>query len=153
MGKTKIEDIVEEIARPITERLGVELIDVEYKKEGSSFVLRIIIDKPGGVMIEDCEAVSRELDLKLDEVDPIENSYSLEVQSPGERILRRDREFEYFNGRDVEVKLYEALDKRKSFEGKLLGLSDGNVCIMLENGERKEFPRNKVSGVKLRIIF
>lgn len=153
MGKAKIEDIVCEIARPVTDSLGLKLIDVEYKKEGNSYVLRVIIDKPGGVMIDDCEDVSHMLGVKLDEMDPIENSYSLEVQSPGERILRHDWEFEYFSGRDVEVKLYEAQDKKKVFKGKLQGLKDKSIYIILEDGTMKEFKRDKVSSVRLRIIF
>lgn len=153
MVKRKVEDIVEEICQPIVDNLKLVLIDVEYKKEGSSYILRIIIDKPEGVDIDDCENVSRLLDEKLDELDPIEHAYNLEVQSPGERNLKRDREFEYFKERDVEVKLYETQDGRKVFEGKLLGLFDGLVRILSENGEEKVFPRAKISSVKLKINF
>lgn len=153
MAKRKVEDIVEEVCLPITERLGLELIDVEYKKEGNNYVLRVVIDKPEGIDIDDCESVSRELDKKLDELDPIENSYNLEVQSPGERILKKDREYEYFKGRDVEIKLYEAVEGVKVFEGKLLGLDSGIISIMQKNGEVKRFLKGKAASVKLSINF
>lgn len=153
MAKKRAEDIVEEVAAPVAESMGLTLVDVEYKKEGPSYVLRLIIDKPEGITIEDCESLSRALDEKLDEMDPIENSYSLEVQSPGERRLKRDREFDYFKGRDVEVKLFEGLEGKKTYEGKLIGLKDNRVCITQENGTVKEFDREKVASVKLSITF
>lgn len=153
MAKKRVEDIVEEAAAPIAESLGLTVVDVEYKKEGPSYVLRVIIDKPEGITIDDCENLSRTLSEKLDTLDPIENSYSLEVQSPGERKLKKDREFEYFKGRDVEVKLFEAVDGRKAFEGKLMGLKDNAVGITMESGLVKEFNRDKVASVKLSITF
>lgn len=153
MTKKKVEEIVKEICEPITERLGLYLIDIEYKKEGNNYVLRVIVDKPQGIIIEDCENVSRELDEKLDELDPIENGYTLEVQSPGERSLRKDEEFEYFKGRDVEVKLYEALEGKKIYEGELTGLLENNIKILQENGEERSFPRNRVANVKLKIYI
>lgn len=153
MAKMKIEDKVEEICQPIVDSLGLSLIDVEYKKEGSNYILRVIIDKPEGVNIDDCESVSRRLDEKLDEIDPIEQSYSLEVQSPGERNLKKDKEFEYFRGRDVEIKLYEPIDSRKLFEGKLIGLDNGMIRILQENGEEKSINRERTASVKLKINF
>ncbi len=147
MAKRKVEEVVEEMVRPITEALSLELIDVEYKKEGKNYVLRIIIDKPNGITIDDCENVSREVDQKLDELDPIENSYNLEVQSPGEMSLKKDREFEYFKGREVEVKLYEAI------EGVLLGLFDGIVKIKSLSGDVLEFSKECTANVKLKIRF
>lgn len=153
MAKKKVEETVEEICRPITEKLGLQLIDIEYKKEGNNYVLRAVIDKPDGIVIDDCENVSRELEDKLDEIDPIPYGYNLEVQSPGERILKKDREYEYFKGRNVEVKLYEAEDGKKVFEGVLCGKEDNMVKIEVENGELKEFPVDKVANVRLKIKF
>lgn len=153
MGKKNIEETVEKLCKPITDKYNLELIDVEYKKEGPGYVLRATIDKPSGVTIDDCEAVSRELSDKLDEVDPIEGEYNLEVQSPGERNLRKDKEYNYFKGRDVEVKFYQEQDGRKTIEGKLEGLENGLIKIILENGEMKEYPKEKVANVKLKINF
>lgn len=153
MTKKRIDETVEEICRPITDRLGLNLIDIEYKKEGKDYVLRAIIDKADGIVIEDCENVSRELSDKLDEIDPIEGGYLLEVQSPGERSLKKDREFDYFRDRSVEVKLYEAVDGKKVFEGRLLGLEDNKVKLMSDNNSELEFPKDKVANVKLKINF
>lgn len=153
MAVNKVEEAVFNISRPIAENLGLELIDVEYKKEGSSYILRVIIDKPDGVDIEDCENLSRELDVKLDETDPIEHSYNLEVQSPGERSLKREREYEYFSGREVEVKLYEAQNGKKVVGGTLIGMDNGMINILQEDGEEKHFPKEKVANVKLKINF
>lgn len=153
MAKRKVEEVVEEMVRPITQNLSIELIDVEYKKEGKNYVLRIIIDKPNGITIDDCENVSREVDQKLDELDPIDNGYNLEVQSPGERSLKKDREFEYFKGREVEIKLYNAIDGKKTFEGILLGLFDGIVKIESFDGGVLEFAKEHTANVKLKIRF
>lgn len=153
MVKKKIEDTVEEICEPITIELGLKLIDVEYKKEGSNYVLRIIIDKPNGITIQDCENVSIQLSNRLDEIDPIDSSYSLEVQSPGERSLKKEGEYEYFKGRAVEVKLYEPIEGKKTFEGQLLGIENNILIIKLESEDIKEFNREKVANVKLKIIF
>lgn len=149
---TKITEVVKGLCTPIADELGVELIDVEYKKEGGSYVLRIIIDKPGGVLIEDCENISSLLSDKLDESDPIAGSYTLEVQSPGERSLKNDWELNYFKGRDVEIKLYKPESSRKIFEGELLGIEDDNIRF-ISDGETREFPRDKVANVKLKIRF
>lgn len=153
MAKRRIEEVVEEICQPITALLGLELIDVEYKKEGNNYILRVIVDKPEGIVISDCENVSRELDKKLDEIEPIESSYNLEVQSPGERSLKREKEYEYFKGREVEVKLYEALEGKKLYEGELLGLDGGIIKIILKDGEEKAFTKEKIANVKLKINF
>lgn len=153
MASVKIESIVEEICMPITDKYGLNLIDVEFKREGSNHILRITIDKSEGVDIEDCENVSRELSVKLDEVDPIEQSYTMEVQSPGERVLKKDSEYEFFTGRDVDLKLFQAVDGKKLYSGTLLGLEDGIILIELEDGTVKKFEKSKVSTTRLKIIF
>ncbi|MDI6618260.1 MAG: ribosome maturation factor RimP [Clostridiales bacterium] len=152
MIRKKMDRYIEDIVKPITDKLGIVLIDVEYKKEGNNYVLRLVIDSKNGVTIDDCENVSKLVSDKLDEDDPIENSYSLEVQSPGERVLKSDREFDYFKGRNVEVKLYEQMQGKKIFDGKLIGLE--NDLIKIEDHDKiYEFQKNKVSSVRLKIIF
>jgi len=153
MVKKKAEEIVGEICSPIAECLGLSLIDVEYKKEGTNYVLRVIIDKPEGIVIEDCENLSRELSVKLDEVDPIPNTYNLEVQSPGERVLKKDNEFKYFEGRDVEVKLYEEKEGKRTDVGILKGVENGVLSIIKDAGEVVEFEMDKVASVRLKINF
>lgn len=149
---SKITETVWELARPVVEKHGCALWDVEYVKEAGTWYLRIYIDKQDGVSINDCEAVSRELDTLLDEADPIPDSYVFEVSSAGaERELKRPGDFERFIGETVEVKLYKGVDGRKSFIGTLLGYDHGDVTISLAGLERK-FEKGQVAQVRLRII-
>lgn len=148
MGKKSVSERVEEIAAPVVEELGYELVDVEYLKEGQNWYLRLYIDKDGGVTIDDCEAVSGVMNTKLDEADFIPNSYFFEVSSPGlERPLKKDKEFEKYKGETVEVKLYNPIEKKNIFEGILVGLIDGMIVIEKKEGQLS-FPRNEVAIVK-----
>lgn len=153
MAKKKIEEIIAEIARPITDNLSYELVDVEFLKEGANWYLRVYIDKDGGVTLDDCQLVSHQLSDKLDEIDPITQSYFLEVSSPGlDRPLKKEKDFEKFKGELVEVKLFEGINGRKLFEGKLKGLTDGNIIIE-DNGQELKFEQTKVAVVRRVIIF
>jgi len=153
MVKKKIEDIVAEIAGPIVERHSFELVDVEFLKEGTNWYLRIYIDKPGGITIDDCQIVSEEISDILDEKDPIEQSYFLEVSSPGlDRPLKKDSDFEKFKGELVEVKVYKPIDGRKIFEGELVGLIDGKIVIKIDD-RNVEFERAQVALVRRVIKF
>ena len=112
----KVTETVAALAAPYVEAAGCSLWDVEYVKEAGEWFLRVYIDKEGGVSIEDCEAVSRPLSDKLDEVDPIEGSYTFEVSSAGaDRVLRTPEHFARWMGAEVEVKLYRPRDGRKKF--------------------------------------
>ena len=125
-----IPERVKQIAEPKAEELGLELIDCEYKKEGGRRVLRLYIDKKGGVGLDDCEAVSRSVEPVLDSEDFIDEAYTFEVSSPGlDRPLKTDRDFVRYEGEDVEVGLYAAIDGKKKFTGKLIGRKDGVVSI------------------------
>ena len=150
---SKITDIVTALAEPVVASCGCELWDVEYLKEGGTWFLRVYIDKPGGVSIDDCEAVSRALDPVLDEKDPIEQSYTFEVSSAGaERSLKRPSDFERFLGSLVEVRLYTAVDGAKQAVGHLKGYENGDVTVEV-NGQDKTFEKSKVASVRLRIEF
>ena len=148
----KIIDAVTAIAGPIAEKHGCELWDVEYVKESGVWFLRVYIDRPDGVSITHCEAVSRELDQILDEQeDLISGSYTFEVSSAGaERRLRRQPDFERFIGHLVEVKLYKAHSGQKAFLGKLTGWINGDVELDI-SGERRRFEKSEIAGVRLRI--
>ena len=112
----KITDVVWQFSEPIVKAHGCSLWDVEYVREGGAWFLRLYIDKPGGVNIDDCEAISRAVDPILDEKDPIPDSYSFEVCSAGlERALKRPRDFEQFMGSRVCVRLYKPVDGAKEF--------------------------------------
>lgn len=155
MKKEGIVETVRALALPVVEGYGLTLWDVEYVKEGSEWYLRIVIDKPEGVTIEDCEAVHLAIDPLLDEADPIEDSYHLEVSSPGlERTLTERFHFEACRGEEVEVRLYAPQDGSKSYIGELLGLTeDGSVVLKLPDGSEKRFLRESVASVKTRASF
>ncbi len=153
MAKKRVEEIVEELAQPIVEALSFELVDVEFIKEGSYWYLRVYIDKPGGIGIDDCQAVSEQLSDILDEKDPIKQSYILEVSSPGERPLKRERDYVRFRGEAVEVKLYQPLNGKKVYEGELLGLVEDKVEIKMDDGTLMSFDRKDTALVRRIIKF
>jgi ribosome maturation factor RimP len=125
---TKVTDKVQALLTPECEKLGYELVDVEFTKQGNKYLLRLSIDKPGGINIEDCELVSRTLDPILDEHDPIPSSYYLEVSSPGlDRPLKKESDYIRFSGSLIEVKTYNAINGKRKFIGKLLGYDAGFV--------------------------
>lgn len=128
-----------ELCEPIVEGLGLKLWDVRYVKEGADWFLRVYIDKPEGVDITDCEKVSRAINDPLDELDPIENAYCLEVCSPGiERELVRDEHFEQFIGADIMVKMLRPIEGiGREFAGVLTAYEDGMVTITDHSGENE----------------
>lgn len=154
MVKRRIEDIVTELVIPIVDTLSFELVDVEFLKEGANWYLRVYIDKPGGIAIDDCQAVSEKLSDQLDETDPIKQSYILEVSSPGlERPLKKDSDFKRFKGEEVEVKLFQSYNGKKTYEGILLGLIDNKISIKQANGEELEFNRDDTAMVRRVLKF
>lgn len=145
--------LAEELATPIVEEKGFELVDCEFVKEGPNRYLRLYIDKEGGITIDDCEVVSRYLDEKLDD-DITEEPYILEVSSPGiDRVLKREHEYVKYKGRLVDVKLFKAVDGVKELRGSLVGLVDGNVVITDENGEEMAFPLKEVASTRLAVVM
>lgn len=151
--KINIAQVIAELAKPIVEDLNYELVDVEFVKEGANWYLRIYIDKSGGIGIDDCQTVSERISNILDEKDPIEQSYYLEVSSPGlERPLKTERDFIKYKGELVEIKVFQPIDGKKLFEGELVGLIDGNIVIN-QDGNSLEFEKNKVAIVKRAVKF
>jgi ribosome maturation factor RimP len=155
--KERVTEIVEQLALPIAEASGVELVDVEYKKEGSHWYLRVYIDKPGGVDIDDCSRFSEALSERLDETDPIPGTYFLEVSSPGaERPLKKPADFERAVGRFVRVSLYEPVDGQKVHEG-LLVRYDASGLALEQNVKGRvrlvEIPLDKVASARLAVQF
>ncbi len=130
---------VRELCEPIVKDFGLSLWDVRYEKEGADWYLRIFIDKEDGVDITDCEKVSRAINTPLDELDPIENAYCLEVCSPGiERELVRDEHFMQFIGADIMVRMRRPIEGiGKDFCGVLKGYDDGMVTIADHSGENE----------------
>jgi ribosome maturation factor RimP len=149
MARKNIVEVVTDIAQPVVDEAGFELVDVEFVKEGSNWFLRIFIDKPGGITIDDCQIVSERLSDKLDKADPIKQSYFLEVSSPGlDRPLKNDRDFERYKGELVELKVYRPINGNKEFEGILDGLYDGKIYITDDKGCRLGFDRDSVAVVR-----
>lgn len=147
----KITDVVSDLARPIAEKLGLEIWDVEYVKEAGEWFLRVYIDKSGGVSIEDCESVSRELDPILDESDPIPGSYTFEVSSAGaERVLKRPSDFSRFMGSLVAIKLYSARDGRKEYKGTMAEYQNGDIRLDID-GREVLFEKKEIALVRLSI--
>ena len=131
-----------------------ELCDIEFVKEGPNWYLRIFADKEGGIAIDDCETISRTVEGILDQKDPIEQAYILEVSSPGiDRPLKKEGDFEKYAGRIVDVKLYKPRDGGKEFQGKLLGLKGDEITIEDEAGEEIIFNRANVAICRLAVIF
>ncbi|QUH20797.1 ribosome maturation factor RimP [Alkaliphilus sp. B6464] len=154
MAKNRVEKIAEKLVIPIIENEEFELADVEYKKEGSNWYLRIYIDKPGGITLDDCQKVSEQLSDELDREDPIKENYFLEVSSPGlDRPLKKEADFIRFKGEIVEVKLYEPLNGNKIIEGELVGLENNIIKVNVANVGLVELPRDKVALTRLAIKF
>ncbi len=148
-----IASTVHTLISPTADGLGYQLWDVEYVKEGAEMILRITIDKDGGISIDDCEKMHRAIDPILDEADPIECSYRLEVSSPGvERVLKTDAHIDACLGYKVEVKLFAPLeDGRKTLTGKLLGHNDDGIGLELEGEGDVTVPRSAVA--KMQTVF
>ena len=145
----KVTELVAALAAPIAEQNGCTLWDVEYVREAGQWFLRVYIDKPEGISINDCEAVSRPLSDALDEADPIEGSYTFEVSSAGaDRVLKKPEHFARFQGSEVEVRLYRARDGRKDFVGLLQSWQDGDVVLEV-GGQPMSFEKKEVAQVRL----
>lgn len=154
MGKNALyEQKCEELLAPIVAKNNVEIYDVEFVKEGSDYYLRAYIDKEGGVNIDDCENVSRALSDALDEHDFIDESYILEVSSPGlGRALKKDKHLEKSIGEEVELKLYKPIDKAKEFAGVLESFDEKTVTLDIE-GTKKTFTRSDIALLRLALDF
>ena len=151
--KEEYEQKAEALLSPIVESNGFELVDVEYVKEAGNWYLRGYIDKPGGITVNDCETVSRAFSDRLDEDDFIEDSYILEVSSPGlGRPLKKERDFERSLGEEVEIRLYKALNKQKEFTGILKAYDKETVTIETAEGELV-FDRPDIALIRLAFDF
>ncbi len=150
----KIKQICEEKLRPVIEEMGYELVEVSYEKENGGMSLIFIIDKDGGVTVDDCEVVNKKIDPILDELNPTDDKpYTLVVSSPGlDRPLKTDRDLSRNLGKDVDVTLFSKLDGKKLFTGALESFDE--KAIVLDLGKEKiSLDRNKIASIKLVIKF
>ncbi|MGE5676764.1 MAG: ribosome maturation factor RimP [Pseudomonadota bacterium] len=153
MAKRKVEDIAYDLAKPITDRYNFEIVEVEYKKEGADWYLRLYIDKEGGITVDDCQTVSEEMSDLLDEADPIEHAYIFEVSSPGiDRPLKTDRDYEKNNGKLIEIKLFSPINGKKVFEGILKGHTAEKVEIEAE-GVALQIEKSAIALIRPAIKF
>ncbi|HBE05312.1 MAG TPA: ribosome maturation factor RimP [Firmicutes bacterium] len=149
----KLFDALEPIASKIAEQQGLELVDIEMVRSGSDRILRVSIDKPGGVGLTDCEKFSEPFGNELDVIDPIKERYYLEVSSPGpERPLRKDSDFTRFAGSEVEIRLKEVLEGKRVIKGRLAGLENQDLVIVID-GVQQVIPRILVTQAKLKPDF
>ena len=143
----------EALLLPIVEQFGFELVDVEYVKEGGTWYLRGYVDKPGGITINDCEAVSRQFSDRMDEEDLIPDIYVIEISSPGlDRPLKKPKDFERSIGKEVEIRTYRPVDHCKEFVGTLISYDDDTVTVETE-GQNRVFERKDIALVRLYIEF
>lgn len=139
---------------PLLEQHQFELVDVEYVKEAGTWYLRAYIDKEGGITVDDCEIISRRLSDWLDQEDFIEDSYIMEVSSPGlGRPLKKDKDFERSLGEEVEIRLYKPRNKQKEFTGFLKAYDENTVTIEMEDGSEEVFDRPEIALIRLAFDF
>lgn len=151
MQNRTVNDQARDLALPLCKELSLKLWDVEFKKEGGTWFLRLLIDKEGGVGIDDCERFSREIEPLLDQADFIENSYCLEVSSPGiDRVLKNPEHFELYMGHRVEVKFFKPQNGEKVIDG-ILSSFDGLDVTIERTGEKITFPLSHAAYVRLYV--
>lgn len=144
----------EELITPILERMNFELVDVEFVKEGGIWYLRAYIDKEGGITINDCEAVAREMNEILDREDYVEESYTFEVSSPGlGRPLKKEKDYVRSMGKELEIRTYRAISREKEFYGILKAYDDNTVTIETEDGEERIFEKKDIALIRLAFDF
>ncbi|HDD44520.1 MAG TPA: ribosome maturation factor RimP [Candidatus Desulfofervidus auxilii] len=145
----KVISIVEKLVTPIVESEGLELVDIEFQREGRGWVLRVYIDKAGGVTLNDCTIVSQQLSALLDIEDPIDTAYTLEVSSPGlTRPLKKEEDYKKYEGHLVQIKTYQSINGQKIFRGTLLGIEEGIVKVEIK-GKIYEIPLDSIAKANL----
>lgn len=139
-----------EIAEPLAKELGLTIWDIRFLKEGASWYLRVFIDKPEGVSVDDCVNMSHALDKPLDEADPIDKSYYLEVSSPGlERELTRDEHFTKMIGRNIKLRLIRPVENCRDFSGVLTAYEDGELTVQLDEEIEMNVQKKETSWIRL----
>lgn len=142
----------EQLVTPILEKYGFELYDVEYVKEGGNNYLRVYIDKPGGIAVNDCETVAREMNPILDEKDFIPDSYVFEVSSPGlGRALKKEKHLLKSIGEEVEIRTFRPINHEKQFEGILTAFDDKELTIVLDDEQELTFARTDIALIRLAL--
>ncbi len=140
---------IEALITPLIEQEGGELVDLQWRKEGHQQILRLFIDKPKGITLDDCAYFSNRVGATLDDGDKIPQSYVLEVSSPGlDRVIKKDKDFERFAGKPVKLRLKLPENGQRRFSGTLAGLKEGTVAILVEQ-DLKAFARENIDELRL----
>ena len=154
MAKKDYESKTETLIQPLIDANHFELVDVEWVKEGANWYLRVFIDNEGGITVDDCELVSRAFEEILDKEDYISENYIFEVSSPGlDRPLKKEKDFARSIGKDVEIKLYKALNKEKEFVGVLTAYDPETITITLDDESTMVFNRSDVALIRLAFFM
>jgi len=149
----EILDRVGELVAPYLAEHGIELVEITYKRMQEGMTLRLLVDTPAGVRMDECEALNNFLSETLDRENVIEEHYLIEVSSPGlDRPMKSDRDFERHLGKDIEVTTYEAIDGRKTHEGRFVGMNKEEI-VMERGGVSVVIPRNKIALARQKLEF
>lgn len=152
MKRDAVEEFVSGVVESIIESTELELVDVEYVHE-REWYLRVFLDKEGGIDLDDCQMVSEQLSQVLDEKDPIKENYLLEVSSPGlDRVLKKDKDFVRYHGRDVDIQLFKPIDGKKQYTGVLQGFSEEAITIQVQE-ETISIERAAIAQIRLHLDF
>jgi ribosome maturation factor RimP len=150
MDRKIVQRGVEDLIRPIIERNGMEIVDVTYRQEAGRWVLRVFIDQPGGVNLDDCASVSHQIEDVIEVEDVIPQRYFLEVSSPGlDRVLKKEADFQRFCGEKAKIKTREALAGRRNYKGRILRCEQGVLELEDSEGERFEFSLEEIEKARL----
>ena len=153
MGKGSVTETIEELVTPIINENRLELVDIEYKKEGPNWFLRIFIDKEGGVTVDDCTRISRYIEDLIEVEEVVPSSYVLEVSSPGlDRPLKKEKDFLRFKGKRAHVTTYTPIHQQKSFKGTIRDFQE-DVLFLDVDSQPVEIPRNQIAKAKLEVEF
>lgn len=151
MQKVSVVQTVESVILPVLEDLGLELVDIEYRREGKGWVLRIFIDKEGGITVDDCTAVSHQVGDLIDIDDLIPNAYCLEVSSPGlDRPLKKEQDFIKYKERRIQLNTFAPIETRRNFKGTIKDFREG-VLYLDAQGTHYEIPLDNIAKAKLEI--
>jgi len=153
VAQQQIVELIEKMALPFAQQAGLELVDIAFVKEGSQWYLRIFIDKPGGVGLEDCRSFSQMIDKLLDEKDPIPQSYTLEVSSPGlDRPLKKPADYSRFAGRLANITTFAPHEGKKKFTGRIMGIREDSV-VLDTDGLELLIPLEQIASARLKVEF
>ena len=151
MGKSSVAESIEELVTPVLNENRLELVDIEYKKEGKNWFLRIFIDKEGGVTVDDCSNVSRQIADLIEVEEIVPSSYTLEVSSPGlDRPLKKEKDFLRFKGQRAHVTTFTPIDHQKNFKGTIRDFQNDVLFLEIDN-QRVEIPKNLIAKARLEI--